>query len=573
MASLTQAFDSSPGKAPTSLGSGASGLSPGFETIPAGAPGSADQEISPWYQRFMQGVIDPVNRGVQLLTNAIAPVGAKIAEAVGGADSELGRALASAPDSINAEMWRNEQAYKAQNTGLQGPDWWRMAGWTVSPVNLMLGPQAEGALGARLAINAATSAAISPLYMPAPDPSQGYWGQLAKQGLMGALTGAVATGAGSALAGAIKPTINEDAGLLLQNGVKPTVGQLLGPTATKLEDAVSNLPLVGGVVKGGQRSALEQFNQGAYERVLAPVRAIDPSIPNVPSGMIGHDAIDFIAKTLGDNFDAVTPRLTFQPTPNFMAGMQQLAQKVQQLPEGEQKQFYNLFSSQLGKADPQTGIMDGETVKTVMSELNRWGRNYAKDPSADKRELGSLLTEAEGHFMDALKASNPSDAERLDALRTGWANFSRVRAAAANPNAQNGVFTGAQLNSAVRSADNSVAHGNFAKGKALMQDYANAGKNVLSQQLPDSGTAYRAAITDLALGGGALAYDPLTTAASAAALAGAYSNPGRAAIASLLTNRPAVATPIANMVRFKTPLLAPAAAYPLQGSGDSKGER
>jgi len=111
-----------------------------------------------------------------------------------------------------------------------------------------------------------------------------------------------------------------------------------------------------------------------------------------------------------------------------------------------------------------------------------------------------------------------------------------------------GVFSPAQLQSAVRASDRSKDKGQFATGNALMQDLSETGKTVLGNKLPDSGTPYRSLLAMLASGGAGVAGYP---ALAAGLLAGPalYSAPGQRMAATLLTQRPAGANALANQFR------------------------
>jgi hypothetical protein len=160
---------------------------------------------------------------------------------------------------------------------------------------------------------------------------------------------------------------------------------------------------------------------------------------------------------------------------------------------------------------------------------------------------------------------NPPDlAKKLSDANQAWANFVRLRTAAASPGAMNneGVFTAAQLQSAVRSADKSAGKGATATGNALMQDLSGAGQRVLGSKYPDSGTVGRGLMALLAPGsiGAGLVSAPGPTLATLGGIgAGSlpYTQLGQRLAASLLTQRPAFAKPVGNAVRDYGTLLAP----------------
>jgi hypothetical protein len=147
-----------------------------------------------------------------------------------------------------------------------------------------------------------------------------------------------------------------------------------------------------------------------------------------------------------------------------------------------------------------------------------------------------------GSFNDLIARQNPNEADTLNNINEGWANFVRVRQAGAGATTKEGIFTPAQLANAVRSK--ATTQGQYATGHALMQDLASAGKEVLPSTIPDSGTTERL-LHDLGLlglaGGGEGLVKPEMLAPTAAAFgAGSalYSRPMQSMIRSALTKRP-----------------------------------
>jgi hypothetical protein len=199
----------------------------------------------------------------------------------------------------------------------------------------------------------------------------------------------------------------------------------------------------------------------------------------------------------------------------------------------------------LGRVSKQ-GSMLGDTYKAVDSELGGIASKWQSSPSASEAEYGDAISQLQNLLNQNMRRSNPQVADHLDAIDTGWANLVRIEAAAkAGKNAE-GVFTPAQLNAAVQSADDSTRGRAVARGTALMQDLSNAGQSVLGGTVPDSGTATR-----MMSGVGALASGflhpgiPLSLAGGAAA----YSRPMQNILNGIISNRPSMAAPVSNVLR------------------------
>jgi amidophosphoribosyltransferase len=190
----------------------------------------------------------------------------------------------------------------------------------------------------------------------------------------------------------------------------------------------------------------------------------------------------------------------------------------------------------------------GQTLKQIQSDLRERINLLSASTDADQRLMGQALQEVQDQFRQLVIRSNPQNAKELKAIDTGYANFKRVQRASGITGAEEGIFSPAQLQSAVRAMDKSKDKSRFATGEALMQDLSETGKTVLGNKLPDSGTPYRSLAALIASGGAAGAGYP---AIAAGMLAGPalYSAPGQRLAAAALTARPAGAAAVANQLR------------------------
>ena len=132
---------------------------------------------------------------------------------------------------------------------------------------------------------------------------------------------------------------------------------------------------------------------------------------------------------------------------------------------------------------------------------------------ASERTIGEALTDIESAFRDALIRENPKYASELSNINKGYANYTRLRKAVLGlgedkKGADVGPFTPAALRQAVKAEDKSLAKGDFARGRALMQDLSQDAQRVMGGNLPTCGTGERTLLA-AALAGGAY-IDPLT---------------------------------------------------------------
>jgi hypothetical protein len=434
-----------------------------------------------------------------------------------------------------------------------------------APLGGVVGPGA-GLLG-RVSSGAASGALGSAL-APVDPNNPNYWQAKASQVGLGALTGGVAAPIIGGISRVISPNVSSDVQTLLDKGVTPTPGQILGGGFARTEDKLTSVPFLGDMIKGAQQRAVNQFNAAAYNEALAP-------IGETFSGKVGQEGIEQVGKQIGNVYDTVLPKMQLRVDPQFQADVTNLGQMANGLPDSQQKTFMNVLKTQIFDKLTAGGSMDGQTLKGVQSELARTASGYLKDPSFDNRQLGAAVSALRDAVDGNLARVNPPDlAQQLSNANQAWANFARLRAAAASMGAANneGVFTAAQLQNAVKAGDKSVGKGAFATGNALMQDLSGAGQRVLGSKYPDSGTAGRGLLALLAPGGVAagLATAPGSTLGTLGGIGlGSlpYTQLGQRAAAALLTARPQLAQPLGNLVGKLGPVVIPGGTAALLSNG------
>lgn len=349
---------------------------------------------------------------------------------------------------------------------------------------------------------------------------------------IGGASGAVGYGVGKAAGRVLAPQTREAARLLRDEGVRLTPGQVLGGAAQRIEDASTSIPFAGDVIRGAKVRATEDFNRAAYNRVLAPLgEAVDRNFP------VGREGVEEVSRRVSDAYHQLLPQLHVQGDPQFGQRLLNLRQMATSLPPAQSAQLDRIMQNELLSRFTPAGLMSGETMKQVDSKLGSIAANYRGAPDPDQRALGGAVRQLQGELRSLVARNNPAEAPRLTAINEAYANLLRVESAAGTLGAQDGVFSGAQLTNRVRAKDASLNKRAFAQGKALMQDLAESGKDVLGQKVPDSGTPFR--LANMLGAGGAAFLDPSVTA-TVAALGGAYTRPGQAVLRGLLMDRPQV---------------------------------
>jgi hypothetical protein len=202
-----------------------------------------------------------------------------------------------------------------------------------------------------------------------------------------------------------------------------------------------------------------------------------------------------------------------------------------------------------------TGAMSGDTLKDVETTLGQITRRYsAHTATPADLDYRDAVRELQSQVRSLVGRNNPAARAKLAAANQAYAGLLRLENAAGRAGADNGIFTAPQFSAAVRAVDSSANKRAYARGNAMLQDMADAGKSVLPSKLPDSGTAKRV-MTGAGLGLGAHLFAPaldqtlVGLAGATAGTWGAYSSPGLRALTALLAKRPAGAQALSNAIR------------------------
>lgn len=362
----------------------------------------------------------------------------------------------------------------------------------------------------------------------------------AKAGAIGAAAGAGGQAAINGLARIVRPNTAPEVKQLIDEGISVTPGQILGGAARRAEEAMTSVPIIGDAIKAAQRRGIEDFNQAALRR------AVDPIGGSVKG--VGRDAVASAKQQLGQAYDNLLPKMKADVLePQFVQNLANLRGMAQSLPAKEAQQFDNIITREIDQRLAPNGVLSGDNLKAAQAGLRTQSEGFATATDGYQRQLGQALKQAEQELRDLVSRANPANASELAAINQGYANFKRIQRAASSVGAQDGVFTPAQLQQAVKALDRSKDKARFAQGDALMQDLTDAGKARLAQTVPDSGTPFRLA-TMATLGAGAL--NPLIPLSALVGAAG-YSKAGQKAITALLTKRPDMANQLAAVLRSK----------------------
>lgn len=530
-----------------------------------------------WREQLMAGPVGQAMggamQGVYGLDQAAYKGAGALTSGFGHYPNQVSDFLNNTGNDIGNQAKLSEQTYDRarQMSGQSGANVGKFAGEVLSPANLVAGeaelPAAtlpylgRGAKLAQALFKGGAYGGTSPV-----DPDEDYAKTKAEQIGLGAGIGA----AGHGLASAANPmgSLSKNVVTLLKAGVPLTVGQTLGGAAHTLEDSATSIPFVGDMIKSRQREAMAGLQTAMINRSLTPIGE------KLPSGLTGHDAIQYAQQKFDDHYDSTLSQIAATADPQLTGDLSSIVQNATRdygLNQTGQKNLYSLLHGQvIQKSD--SGYFDGDALKDVQSGLRFQAQRLSKSLNPDDKNLADALFDARDKFNDFIARQNPAQAPQLQAINKGYASYARAEAAGARSNT--GISTPAQLLQAVKAGGTRATN---AAGNSLDQDLATAGTSVLPSTVPDSGTAGRHMVGLLAgalAGGGehlATGDAGLGILSSGAALAAGASRPAQALGRAIIAKRPYsqnTAATLADLLRSGVPLLgAPAGAIASSNPG------
>ena len=304
------------------------------------------------------------------------------------------------------------------------------------------------------------------------------------------------------------PKHAERAVRLLDNGVELTVGQRAGGMAKRIEEANKSNPYIGQAIRENERKSLISFNRATAKQSLEAAGL--PS--NFPKDAEGRDFVKLAHDRFSKAYEANADKYKLKGDDKLVGDLTSVHDALRELPSDMRLQFEAVMDrrvlSRMGATPGKDeGFLDaiqklkgkelnGKAFKDVESELTFLSGKYHSSPDPAAHGFAENIDDALGALRDNMeRSSDPSVRAQLKKLNTGYAMFTRVRAAAQNRATSGGVFTTGDFLGAVKRLDKSAAKGAFARGDALFQDFAEDAHAVLHNVLADSGTTERQNIT------------------------------------------------------------------------------
>lgn len=306
---------------------------------------------------------------------------------------------------------------------------------------------------------------------------------------------------------ALNPNTSKDVKLLMNEGVTPTPGQIMGGAAGRVEEKLGSVPLLGDIMNSGRRDAQAQLNTAAYNRALNPIGQDAAGVA------LGAEGIAHVRNALDDAYSALMPNLRLTPDMDLLSDIELAIKNAAELGMSDDavrtlnKIVQGKIASKIIK-DKRFVELDGEALKILQTDLRKAKARFSS-ASGSEGAIADALSDIDIAVINSLKKSNPSHAEALNNIDTGYANYVRLRRAGSSATATGSEgFSPNVLDAAVKASDTSVGKGATATGTALMGDLSQAGREVLGSKVPNSATAERTML-GLAGAGGIGAVSPV----------------------------------------------------------------
>lgn len=531
------------------------------------APASPAAQAAPLTRadKLIKGIRDPIDGGAQLLTHLLPNSVVNAGNQLNNWLADKTGLVARLPEGGVDQQVRDSNAdYEARRkaAGETGIDGYRALGGFVPSALITAATGGTGAglgLAGRVGLGA-TQGAVSGALAPATS-NDNYWAEKTKQVGMGAGLGAAVPAAFGAAGRVISPNAsrNPNLALLRNEGVTPTIGQALGGAANRIEEKFASAPILGDAVRAGRNRANDEFQAAAINRSLTPVGDA------LPKGVGGRDAITYAENSLRQKYDDVLTNIGAIPADQpFAAKLASLGSMVNRdVLSKDAKGKFGTILSDVQDAFDHNGVLTSEGFKRVESQLGSDFRKLSSSQDIYDGRIAPAVKQLQEELRGLLRRQAGGSADDLQAVNAGWANFKRVQSAASKLGADEGEFTPAQFQNAVRALDKSKDKSAFARGSALGQDLGDAGKSILTNKVPNSGTA------DRLMNYGALGSFFVNPAIPLTALGGsaAYLPAVQRALVRSVASRPAAAKPAADALRNAGPMLIPGLTQLLLNDG------
>jgi len=321
------------------------------------------------------------------------------------------------------------------------------------------------------------------------------------------LTGAALAGVGSAGGQAIGSTLGRAIGGLdlskaaeglAARGVPLTAGRRLGDFASRVEDKMASLPVVGDMVRRRSLDSMEGFNRAAFDEAGQPI--------DYKPSAIGDVGIEEFQNKVSEAYDNATAGSQVGFDAQFMNEFAQVGEIGQRLPSDLRRSLGEVLEA---RVQPLTdaGTMSGKDYQQAMRAMKATRANPPQRFQGFEQDYRDAVSGAMGALEGAMRRGGGDNViAGLDAANAANKGLKTLQSAVERArngtrSGEVGIFAPSQLSDAVAMSERKY-------GANALKGLAQDGQRVLPSTVPNSGTADRLAQMALpgagaaALGGG-----------------------------------------------------------------------
>ena len=359
----------------------------------------------------------------------------------------------------------------------------------------------SGAAPALRGARVATSGLMNMLTTPEDRGEAGLYGAIGQYG-------GEKVGAGlSRLAS--QPWAQEGVKELYEKGLRPTFAQAVGGVLKTAEEKLGSFPVIGGPITAARERAIESFNKGSMQDILSDVSTATGENFSGVKLEAGSKGLKTVKDIVGRTYDNIAQNTSAVIPVEFGTALNGLkSQAAQELPKEMSEQLNRLIDFHVLDRLRSGQNITGNEIKKIDEALSEKISNYASgDP--DHRDMAKVLGSVKSTMIDMFADQNPDYANALKAVDMAYYKLATLGKASTS-SVVNEMATPAQMLQTMRGKDKSSWRSGFATRSMPWSDWAGGAQQILGNTYPDSGTAGRMLLADLAATGasGAMAHFP-----------------------------------------------------------------
>tara|TARA_A100000171_G_scaffold52842_1_gene73563 strand:- start:1938 stop:3518 length:1581 start_codon:yes stop_codon:yes gene_type:complete len=320
------------------------------------------------------------------------------------------------------------------------------------------------------------------------------------------------------------PILTDKAKELLKKNIPLTIGQAVGGGYKQFEEGLSGVPVIGSQIKNAFSRSREGYQKAIYDEILEPLQKAGINVnelKNKISSLNAREASIEIGNRLSNEFTKILPKLKIPNQSVFENKINSIInENAKKLTDKGVKKLQKDVDAFFYSLSDDAGDFSGEAFKNAYSELSQAGITYKASTNPIDSRIAKVMKDITSSMKETIANKNPEASSILSAIDQSFAKFVPLRKTFER--VKTDQFTPNDLLTSIRQSDKPKTK--FRSGTANLQQTSRTAQDVIGNELPDSGTATRSAISNLALtggggaiGGSAFGIDPFLSGALAGA--------------------------------------------------------